>query len=415
MLRLNLARGPSWLDLRHGVKVEVLPLNTEMRMRASKAITGADGTMEPDTNRAINATTGALSTDGAFWATDFIPVKANVGYSFTAPATQKNWAFYNAAQEFISAQSFTGYLVPPAGAAFVRGCNRYLDVPPEAFVLVEGTALPAVVTPYVGELAEAQINKGRPNGYAGLNAAGKLDTSVMPDTAGSPLAGKVLAGLGDSITYGFIPRNYPGYPGRLSSYLQRMGEKLGAAQILNHGISGSTLAYDAARNPMCRRLADLDNTADLIIVMGGTNDVRNGIALGQMGDSTDATYYGALDVIARGLLEKYRYGQGTAVGAGKKIVFATPIRLIEQGSGQLNAQLPAFQEAVLRVGEKYAIPVFDSYNDSGLTPELFQTLQGAEEGYTGMYNPFVTDGTHPTAEGHQIFADAFSGFVRGLY
>ncbi|MDH2326006.1 hypothetical protein QCN27_03905 [Cereibacter sp. SYSU M97828] len=48
MLRLNLSRGPAWLDLRHGVRVEVLPLNTEMRMRASRAITGPDGTMEPD-------------------------------------------------------------------------------------------------------------------------------------------------------------------------------------------------------------------------------------------------------------------------------------------------------------------------------------------------------------------------------
>lgn len=35
MLRLNLAAGPRWIDLGHDVRIEVLPMNTELRIRAS--------------------------------------------------------------------------------------------------------------------------------------------------------------------------------------------------------------------------------------------------------------------------------------------------------------------------------------------------------------------------------------------
>lgn len=37
MLRLNLAAGPRWIDLGHGVRIEVLPMNTELRIRAADA------------------------------------------------------------------------------------------------------------------------------------------------------------------------------------------------------------------------------------------------------------------------------------------------------------------------------------------------------------------------------------------
>lgn len=48
MLKLNLAPGPVWLDLVHGVRVEVLPLTTETRIRASHDIRNKDGRMDED-------------------------------------------------------------------------------------------------------------------------------------------------------------------------------------------------------------------------------------------------------------------------------------------------------------------------------------------------------------------------------
>jgi len=52
---------------------------------------------------------------------------------------------------------------------------------------------------------------------------------------------------------------------------------------------------------------------------------------------------------------------------------------------------------------------------SGLTPELFRTVEGGEPGYTDLYNPYMPDGVHPTQAGQSILAAAFAGFVRGLY
>ncbi len=126
---------------------------------------------------------------------------------------------------------------------------------------------------------------------------------------------------------------------------------------------------------------------------------------------------GSIEGAAAGLVQdKYRYNQGTEVGQDKKIVFSTPIRLLDTNEADgLNALLPSFCQAVKDVVEKYSIPVFDEYNLSGLTPELFRTLQGTEPGYTDMYNPYVTDGTHPTQEGQEILAQAFAGFARGLF
>lgn len=357
---------------------------------------------------------GGLNPNPDFYVTDFIPVSPSESIAITPAPANRRVAYYNGS----FANTFTTVIA--AGAeSFVVSSNpsvRYMRVspriavnPPLDLVIVRGESLPE--TPTYPErnkpIQEGQRNKA--GGFVGINPDGSIPAVVK-----SPLFGKKIAGLGDSITYGYIPRNYPGYPGQLASYLIRMAEAFGAT-ALNYGISGSTLAYHATRNPMSRRFAAMDDDADLIILMGGTNDVRNGIALGTMGDSTDATFYGALDVLAQGLLNKFRYNQGTEIGAKKMLVFMTPIRLFDAGEPDgLDALLPSYCEAVKEVAEKYAIPVFDAYNDSGLTPELFRTLQGTATNYTDLYNPYVTDGTHPTQEGHEIFAARLAGFIRGL-
>lgn len=334
--------------------------------------------------RAVSGADGALTVSVDFWSTDYIRVRGGAPYAFTAPAVQKNWAFYTTDKQFISARMATGVLDIPIGVEFVRGCNRYNDVLPKAFQFVDGRTLPVGAAPWVGEMVESLANKNSPSGYAGLNSEGRIPAMVLPSGVASPLSGKIIAGLVDSITYGFIPRNYPGYPGQLLSWLVQAAATLGATTA-NHGMNGSTVAYHATQNPMSRRFNTISNAADVIVLMGGTNDVRNGIALGAMGNTTDATFYGALDVFAQGLLQKFRYGQGKAIGASKKIVFSTPIRLLDVGQPDgLHALLPSFCDAINAVAQRYAIPVFDAYNIPGLTPELFRTLQGTKTGYTDV-------------------------------
>lgn len=238
----------------------------------------------------------------------------------------------------------------------------------------------------------------------------------------NPFKGLRYVALGDSITYGFIPRNYAGYPGQLDSYAKLAAQKLGMT-FDNYGISGSTLASNpsnpTANSPMSRRYMNMPNDADVISVMGGTNDIRKGITLGTFTDRTDSTYYGALHVILGGLYKKYIIDQGTTIGKTKKIFICTPPKLllssgnVEGGTGTL-VDMDAWCAAIKEVAAYYSIPVLDFQNLSGVNPHLNQIIHGTDESYTAWYNPYITDGTHPTQEGAEIMADVLVRFLKGL-
>lgn len=223
--------------------------------------------------------------------------------------------------------------------------------------------------------------------------------------------------LGDSITFGFIPRNYPGYPGQLKSYAALVAEKLGM-EFCNHGISDSTIANLAGHDPMCLRYVQMENDADLVTVMGGTNDVRCNVPLGTMSDRDNTTFYGGLHQLLGGLCQKYSFPQNTTT----KIVVLTPIKLLDASkswqpdSAEANADAlykwDEWLEAIREVAAFYKIPVCDLYNTSGINPHLERTVKGYEEEYNGYYNPFITDGTHPTQEGAELMAQAIVSFLK---
>ena len=236
-------------------------------------------------------------------------------------------------------------------------------------------------------------------------------------TTWTTFGGRKMAALGDSLTAGYIPRNTTGYPGTLRSFARIAADELGMS-FENHGIVGSTMANVPDKNPMSQRYQNLPNDADIILVMGGTNDVRNGVQLGTMADRTDATYYGALHVVLGGLYKKYFIDQTPAEGKKKRIIAIAPIKLLGAsapaigGTGTL-VDMNAWVAAVKEVAAYYSIGFLDFYNESGINPHLNQTVQGTEPGYTGFYNPYITDGTHPTQEGHQLMADVLIGYIKG--
>ena len=230
-----------------------------------------------------------------------------------------------------------------------------------------------------------------------------------------PYQGLKYAALGDSITWGYIPRNTFGYEGQLKSYANLTAMRLGMV-FDNYGIVGSTMAYHSTRNPMSRRYTDLPDDADLITVMGGTNDIRNGIQLGSFNDSGDTTYYGALHTVLGGLYKKYLID---AANPKAKIIALTPIKLLQSSGGVSGGtgvlyDFEPWINAVKEVAAYYSIPVLDFYNESMINPHLNQTVHGTVTGYTDYYNPYITDGTHPTREGAAMMADLFIGFLNKI-
>lgn len=223
-----------------------------------------------------------------------------------------------------------------------------------------------------------------------------------------------LASLGDSITYGFIPRNSPGYPGQLESYAC-VAARLLDMDFYNAGINDSTLAAgQGSFEPMCERFSSLPPDADIVTVMGGTNDIRQGILLGTLNDRSTDTYCGALHRICEGLYRKYFIENGTCTGKDKRIVLLTPLKLMDAATGELTYGLEAFAEAVLEIGAYYCFPVLDFYRNSYINPHICKSVQGWQEGYNALYNPYISDGTHPTQEGALLMGRLLANFIRTL-
>ena len=233
--------------------------------------------------------------------------------------------------------------------------------------------------------------------------------------------GMKMVSLGDSITYGYVPRNHPDYvPNQntqLPSYAALTAQLLGMS-FVNYGITGSSVSVIAGqnRNPMCNRISDMDSDADVITFMGGTNDVTNGVELGTFSDRVNTTFYGALHAVMQGLYTRYIAGQSVDMADGKKrkIVVCTPIKLLNPTDGGSLYNWRGFIEAIKEVAAYYSFPVCDMYNMSLINPHLDRTLQGYTTGYTGLYNKYVPDGTHPTEEGHEMMADLLVGFLKSL-
>lgn len=182
----------------------------------------------------------------------------------------------------------------------------------------------------------------------------------------------------------------------------------------DYGINGSTIAKDTndTRNSMAVRYSEMSNNADVIAVSGGTNDYQySWTPFGQFGDSSTATFYGALDVLCRGLIAKY---------PTKLIFFTTPIKRNQNNNGggsythydydthqdianSLGKTLKDYCTAIKEVCAKYSIPVCDMYSESMLNPNM-----------SAQANLFDNIGTHPAGNGITMMARRVRGFMKQL-
>ena len=215
--------------------------------------------------------------------------------------------------------------------------------------------------------------------------------------------------LGDSITEGVgvadIPNNR--YNNRLKTMCQ-------LSAVNSYGISGTRFAHQthASATPrydlsFCGRVYNMDPTADMVVVFGGTNDYIHGDApFGQIGDTTPATFCGAVYFLMNYLRENY---------PGKPVIFMTPARgFLRREIDDLvpsthatkrpgGRPLVAYVDVILETGKQFGIPVLDLYRNLGLDPhdpECFET--------------YTMDGLHFNDAGHAIIARKLKEFIEAL-
>lgn len=216
----------------------------------------------------------------------------------------------------------------------------------------------------------------------------------------SPIEGKKIAVLGDSLS--------------ASSYESPTWWEIVASdtgcEFLEYTYPGTTMASMEPSRGFVERYPAMDETADGVIVLGGTNDVGRLIPIGNWGDTEATTFYGALNVLISGLLTKYK---------GKPILFFTPVQKKEGakedmpvGIEELRAipadspmTMPQMRTALLAKCAQYGIPVADLYTRSG--------INGIDE--AGIYYRKAGDSIHPSKKGLVRMANIAASELEELF
>lgn len=215
------------------------------------------------------------------------------------------------------------------------------------------------------------------------------------------LQGKKINFLGDSITHG------SGTTSEDKIFTSLIKERYNLAASRNYGIDGSRIAYQYENgvavpgNSFVKRVDDMDEDADIIVIFGGTNDFGHGNApFGTFDDRTPDTFCGASHVLMTKLLNRY---------PGKPIVFLTPLHRGNEDSPRGDhkpedvATLAEYVEVIRRTAAYYALPVLDLYKMSGIQPRV-----------PVIRERLCPDALHPNDAGHNLLADRIGAFLESL-
>lgn len=184
--------------------------------------------------------------------------------------------------------------------------------------------------------------------------------------------------LGDSFTYGDKLKD------KSMTFPNVVSRKCRAAVLNEYGLNGSCVA---GMNPakLLDRYPEMDRDANLILVLGGTNDYNGagkiGTPLGALGDMTGATFYGGLNLLMCGLKQMYPESE---------IVFMTPTRRWGYTRNNQNGyNLAQYAAAIQEMAAFWGIRVIDLYNEPGLD-------------FGGNQACYLVDGLHPNTTGHAL-------------
>ena len=209
---------------------------------------------------------------------------------------------------------------------------------------------------------------------------------------------KKIVFLGDSITHGDCIEN------RDNSYVNTVIREMGFKKAFNHSVPGSRIAEYIGEDPkkigpsFVKRFSGMEDDADIVVVFGGTNDFGIGNEpVGAEDDETDSTLCGGLNILMKGLCEKYPLA---------KIIVITPLHRKNENEPNKFSGEPfiSYISAIRAAAKKYNAKLLDLYGDKDLQP--------SDEYYDAL---IINDGLHPNMEGHRVIADKLIEFIKKLY
>ncbi|MCE4051849.1 SGNH/GDSL hydrolase family protein [Bacillus sp. Au-Bac7] len=217
-----------------------------------------------------------------------------------------------------------------------------------------------------------------PNTIPIRNASGVLDIGyTVPGTEYFTMTANILGDIDSSTS-----------PSTNQFYWQYVLQQLGLLNVTNYGVNGSNIAVSSGKtNAFVQRYSSM-GAADIVLVLGGANDLENSIPLGVMADQVNTTFYGACHVLFSGLVEKY---------PGKRIGIISPFPI------QNKDTLAQYVQAEKEVAAYYSIPFLNLYEGSGISVRN-QTI----------ITQFMPDGKNLNNNGHAVIARKIANFIKGL-
>ena len=204
-------------------------------------------------------------------------------------------------------------------------------------------------------------------------------------------SGVRIACLGDSITAAANLEGEEGY--QQYAYPARLKELLGAEEVYNLGIGGSSIGRYWA-DAYVDRYQEIPEDTDIIIVMGGTNDAfcASDKEFGNLEERKYRTFCGDLNELMKGIKEKY---------PDTEVFFATPLPNVLQDylMKERDYLLPQqkYVDVIKTLAKEYDYDVIDLYNSNIL-----------DSHDANVVADYIPDGVHGNHEGYQIIAEHFA-------
>ena len=183
-------------------------------------------------------------------------------------------------------------------------------------------------------------------------------------------------------------------------YTNALKEILGAKEVYNLGIGGSTVMRgEMGANPMVDRFGNIPKDTDSIIVFGSTNDClfENQWEFGHIEYDkrmTKGTFCGDFDEMLGGIMYSYvLHGEKNV----KLLVVAPPATVLNTSAREKDPgviEQAKFIDAIFQIAPSYKFEVIDMYNTNFLNSHDEKVKQ-----------EFITDGIHPNEKGYYMITE----------
>lgn len=167
------------------------------------------------------------------------------------------------------------------------------------------------------------------------------------------LWGKTILAIGDSLFHG--NKDCKG-----NTWLEMMARR-NKMTLYNYGHNGNAVAIQHTEQQqlasMCVRYVDMVDGADYVVVIGGANDQRLNVPLGDVACTSPETFCGALNILMAGLTKKYPKA---------RMLFMTNYNRWP-GKNEIGLSDINYVEAMKIVCANWSIPCFDNYHNCGIS------------------------------------------------